>query len=147
MASREWVLKRNCSITPCQLATAYSTLCFISLTVAAFFVLHGVWYILGFTLLELAAVGAAFLLFARHVTDCEHIALMENCLLVEFVKVEQVRQIRLNPRCTHVQPPASHGGLVQLEANGTRVEIGRFLTEWKRRELARDIECALAFAM
>jgi uncharacterized membrane protein len=144
MASREWVLKRNCSMTPRQLALAYSALCLMSLLVAIFFTLHGAWYILGFALIELSAVGGAFLLFARHATDREHIALMDNCLLVELIQVERVRQVRLEPRFTRVDPPESPGGLIGLEANGTRVEVGRFLTEWKRRELARDLRSALA---
>ena len=144
MASREWILKRNCSMTPRQLALAYSALCLASLTVAAFFTVHGAWYVLGFSLLELIAVGGAFLLFARHATDREHIALADNCLLVEVIEVEQVRQFRLDPRHTHVEPPANRNALVGLREHGTRVEVGRFLTEWKRRELARELNRALA---
>jgi len=146
MATREWMLKRNCSLTPRQLGTAYFAVCTTSLLVAIFFAASGAWYVLGFALIEQFGVGVAFLLYARHATDREHIALEENCLLVEVIQVEHVRQFRLDPRLTRVEPPASgSSGLVRLEANGTRVEIGRFLTEWKRREFALELKGALAW--
>ncbi|HYC42620.1 MAG TPA: DUF2244 domain-containing protein [Noviherbaspirillum sp.] len=145
MVNREWMLKRNCSISPRRLGLAYLVLCTTSLLIATFFAVSGAWYVLVFALAEQLAVGIAFLLYARHATDREHIALEENCLLVEVIQVEHVRQFRLDPRHTRVEPPLSgSSGLVRLEANGTKVEIGRFLTEWKRRELARELNRALA---
>jgi len=146
MATREWMLKRNCSMSPRQLGLAYLAVCTTSLLVASFFAASGAWYILGFSLLELLSVGIAFLLYARHATDREFVTLAEDCLLVEVIQMEQVReQFRLDPRFLRVEPPeVGSGGLVRLEANGTRVEIGRYLTEWKRRELARELKSELA---
>jgi uncharacterized membrane protein len=146
MDRREWVLSRNCSISPRQLALAYAALCAMSLTIATFFTLRGAWYILGFAIVELSAVAWAFLSCGRHATDREHIELVNDCLVVELIEVEQVRQFRLNPRRTRVELPESRGDLIGLEANGTRVEVGRFLTEWKRREFARELKRALASA-
>lgn len=144
MAIREWVLKRNCSLTPRQLVVAYSALCASALIVAAYFLMHGAWYVLGFAFLELLAVGSAFLWFARHATDRECIALTEDCLLVELVETEQVQQVRLDPRSTRVESPKIYGGLVRLEANGTCVEVGRFVAERRRREFAGELRRALA---
>lgn len=141
---REWVLSRNCSLSPRQLALAYMALCSVSLTVAIVFTLSGAWYILGFAIVELSAVGLAFFLYARHAVDREHIALTEECLMVELIRAEQVRQYRLNPRWTRVEAPEDRNKLISLESNGVRVEIGRFLTEWKRREFARELRRALA---
>ena len=124
---------------------AYVAVCATSLLVATFFAATGAWFILGFSVLEILSVGIAFLLYARHATDREHIALAEDCLLVEVIQMEQVRQVRLDPRRTRVEvPQPGNGGLVRLEANGTRIEIGRYSTEWKRRELARELKSALA---
>ncbi|WP_373281449.1 DUF2244 domain-containing protein [Herbaspirillum rubrisubalbicans] len=47
----------------------------VSLTVALGFTLHGAWTILFFSVIELLAVGAAMLVYARHATDCEVVAL------------------------------------------------------------------------
>lgn len=144
MARQEWVLSRNCSITPRQLALVYAALCGTSFSVAAYFTLHGAWYILGFAILEMAAVGVAFFLYARHAADREHIALIDDYLLVELIQKERVRQFRFDPRWTRVESPVSRNELIGLEANGMRVEVGRFLTEYKRREFARELKRALA---
>ena len=140
MATREWVLKQNCSISPQQLAKAYAAICAASLMVAIFFTMRGAWLVMVFSLLELSAVAAAFLYFARHAMDHEHIALSEACLLVELVRGESKRQFRLDPRRTQVALPVLRHGLIGLEANGGRVEVGRFLTEWRRREFARELK-------
>jgi uncharacterized membrane protein len=144
MVRREWVLSRNCSLSPRQLALAYATLCMGSFTVATVFTLHGAWYILCFAILEMSGVGAAFFLYARHAADREHIALADGQLVVELIQKEHVRQFRLDPRYTRVETPESRDRLIGLEAQGTRVEVGRFLNESKRREFARELRRALA---
>ncbi|HVL76929.1 MAG TPA: DUF2244 domain-containing protein [Noviherbaspirillum sp.] len=146
MAAREWVLKRNCSLTPRQLGIALLVLCALSLLVATVFALHGFWLVLCFSVLELSAVTLAFLLYARHAADRERIALDESCLLVELVESERVTQYKLDPRYTQVEPPRAGKPLVGLRARGTRVEVGRFATETRRRELARELRSALASA-
>ncbi len=144
MATREWVLKRNCSMSPRQLALVYLALCTTSLLVAGTFAMRGAWYVLGFAVVEQLAVGTAFFLYARHANDREHIELAEECLLVELVQVERIRQFRLDPRWTRVEPPEGARGLVGLAERNTRIEVGRFLTERRRRELARELQSALA---
>jgi len=145
MVRREWVLKRNCSLSPRQLGLVYAALCVVSLLVAFVCTLRGAWYVLAFAILEMAAVGFAFFLYARHAVDRECIALNDTCLLVELVEMERVRHYRLDLGNIRVESPSTRSDLVSLEANGIRVEVGRFLTEWKRRELARDLRLALVF--
>lgn len=140
---QKWILKRNCSITPRQLMLAYCALCCVSFSIASFFTLRGAWYVMVFAVLEMTAVGAAFLLFARHATDHEHIALDDECLLIELVEAEQARQFRLDPRSTRIEAPAAHHRLIAVEQHGTRVEIGRFLTAFKRQQFARELRSAL----
>jgi uncharacterized membrane protein len=144
MDKHEWVLSRNCSMSPRQLALAYAALCAASFTIATVFTLRGAWYILCYAILEMSAVGAAFFIYARHAADREHIALADDSLVVELIEKEQVRKFRLDPRYTRVESPESRDGLIGLEASGTRVEVGRFMTEWKRREFARELKRALA---
>jgi len=143
MSSREWVLKRNCSMTPRQLLMVYAALCAASLTVAGVFTLQGAWYILGFAVFEMAAVGLAFLQYGRHATDRERIALNADTLLIELIQAEQASQYRLSLRAVKVSAPDRHRGLITVETPGIRVEIGRFLTGWRRREFARELELAL----
>lgn len=142
-SSREWVLKRNCSIAPRQLAMVYAALCSVSLTVAVWFTLRGAWYILGFAVLELAAVGLAFFHYGRHATDRERIVLSEDTLLIELIQAEQASPHRLNLRATRVELPDTQRGLIVVEAAGVSVEIGRFLTSWRRREFAMELAHAV----
>lgn len=144
MATREWILKRNCSMSPAQLARAYLALCVASLLVASYFAFHGAWLVPVFSVLELTAVAVAFVYFGRHATDREHVALSDSGLLVELVQAESVRQFRMDPQRTRVALPALRHGLIGLESNGARVEVGRFLTERKRREFALELNRELA---
>jgi uncharacterized membrane protein len=125
------------------LALVYGVLCLASLAVALFFTAHGAWYVLGFAILELAAVGVAFVQCGRHASDRERIALRDDCLLVEVVRAEQTQQFRLDPQRIHVESPGPYRGLIGLEAGSTRIEIGRFLTQWKRCEFASELRDVL----
>jgi uncharacterized membrane protein len=145
----ECTLQRNCSMTPRQVARAYAVLCTISLAVAIAFFLKGVWIVLAFSLLELACVGLALLLYARHALDLERITLSDECLLVECVQAEVRSQSRLDPLWTRVlsaadTPPGARGrSLITLESRGVRVEVGRFVNEAQRRQVARELRQAL----
>jgi uncharacterized membrane protein len=139
VVKREWMLKRNCSIAPHQLGQVFAILCAVSLTVAFIFTLRGAWYILVFSVLELSAVGFAFLIYSRQATDREYIALVEDCLLVEFVHAGKTSRFRLDLHKIRIEPAGSRRKLVRLESSGIRVDVGRYLTEWKRREFALEL--------
>lgn len=135
----EWLLKRNCSLAPRQLAFAYAALCLMSFSVAVMFTLLGAWYVLIFAVLEMSAVALAFLCYARHATDREHIALADDCLLVERSVAGQVEQTRLDPYWTRIVPPMRPQDLINLEAKGIKIEVGRFVTPAKRRRVAQEL--------
>jgi len=135
---REWLFKRNCSISPQQLMQVYGLLCAVSLAISVFFTIRGAWYILGFSIVELAAVAYAFIYYARHARDREYIALEDDRLFVEIVQAEKVRQFRLMRRQTAIRLVA-RTRLIGLESAGLCVEVGRFLTETKRREFMREL--------
>lgn len=127
-------------MSPCQLALSYAGLCLVSLVVAGLFALRGAGYVFGFAVLEMAGVGLAFLVYARHAADREHVVLDDDCLLVELIVAERVRQFRLNRHLTRVEMLPSRRALVGLVAAGQRIEVGRFLTERKRRAFALELE-------
>ncbi|HWJ96022.1 MAG TPA: DUF2244 domain-containing protein [Telluria sp.] len=136
---REWDLRRNCSLTPRQLASAYLLLCAGGLGVALGFALHGIWIVLPFSLLELAGVGAAFVHYARHALDRDHIALSERCLLVERVRGGHIERLRFNPHWTRVLPPGPGRRLVGIESGGRRTDIGAFVNAAAREQVAREL--------
>lgn len=143
MQAREWVLRRNCSITPRQLVQAYAAICISSGVVALVSTLHGAWYVLAFAALELAGVGGAFVLYARHAADRERIELTEGELLVEVVEAERIRRTSLDAHTARVET-CPRGARVRISAAGTTVEVGRFVPEKQSRHFARELSLALA---
>ena len=145
----ECTLQRNCSMTPRQVARAYGVLCTLSLAVALAFFLHGIWIVLAFSLLELACVGLALILYARHALDRERIALSSDCLLVECVQAEVHSQAMLDPLWTRVLTGSDAAAgkprrnLITLESRGVRVEVGRFVNDAQRRQVVRELRIAL----
>ena len=78
-----WLLKRNCSVTPVQLGWVYISLCVLSAGIAGLFWAMGAPLVMPFAGIELAAVGAAFMAYARHATDGERISLTAARLVIE----------------------------------------------------------------
>jgi uncharacterized membrane protein len=143
--TREWTLQRNCAMSPRQVALAYAVLCAGSLAVSlAVFLLHGIWVVFAFSLLELSLVGLAMLVYARHALDHETIALSDACLLVDCVEADHHEQARLDPLWTRVSVgDERRRALIRLESRGVKVEVGRFVTEARRRQVERELRQAL----
>ena len=146
MTEREWTLKRNCSISPRQMALFYASLCAVSLVLAGFFTLQGAWYVLVFSAIEIGAVGAAFLYYARHAADREHIVLNGRCLVVKVIESERSREYRFDVGGVRVDVPGAKNNLVSLVSGATRLEVGRFLTQFKRHQFALELRSALMMA-
>lgn len=139
----EWKLKRNCSLAPRQLLGWYSSLCMLSLAAASFSWWIGARMVMSFAWLELLAVGAAMLAYARHAADNESIALCGERLTVEHASGSRVERVEFQPQWVRVEPGAGDGSLVELSGQGRRVAVGRYLRPELRRELADELRIAL----
>lgn len=140
----EWLMKRNCSLSPRQALLVYALLCTTTLGIAILFTFQGAWMVLAFALVEAAAVGAALLHYCRHALDHERVLLEDGCLLVERADGLRRHAVRLDP--SHARVSLADAGmrtLVRIEARGVRVEIGRFLTPSARLDLVRALRRAL----
>jgi uncharacterized membrane protein len=138
-----WFLNRNCSVTPTQLGWLYASLCLVSLGIAALFWLKGAVLILPFAGLELAAVGAAFLAYARHAADGERISLEGRQLVVELERAGHLERAEFDRDWVRVEPSVDDRSLIELSGQGRRVSVGRFVRPELRLELAREIRRAL----
>ena len=76
--STQWLLKKNCSMTPRWLFTVYLVLSVLSIGIASGFWLTGATLVLPFTGVELLALGVALLVYAKHAGDGEHILLLRG---------------------------------------------------------------------
>jgi uncharacterized membrane protein len=142
----EWHLKRNCSLSPSQVAKAYGLLCVFTLAVGAGFLVVGIPYVIVFSIIEISAVGIALLFYARHATDHEHIALADNCLLIERIEAGALQQVRLDPYWTRIRLPNRRRALIELESRGVKVEVGGFISEEERHTVAEEMRTTLRAA-
>lgn len=138
-----WFLKRNCSVTPQQLGWMYASLCVVSLAIAGVFWWIGAVLVLPFAWLELAAVGLAFLVYARHATDGERISIKGRRLVVELENAGQLSRAEFNRDWVRVEPVAGDRSLIQLSGQGRHVNVGRFVRPELRPVLAQEIRRAL----
>lgn len=144
MEPHEWLMKRNCALSPKQLTQFYLVLCSVSLGIAVVFLMRGVWLVLCFSILEMLAVGVAFLIYARHAGDREFVSLTEDCLMVVQVDGGHVREYRLYPLFVKVGLPDDvPGSLVELRAQQVLVKVGQYLMVSRRQEFARELQNAL----
>lgn len=141
-----WRLLRNCSVTPAQLGWLYVSLCVISLGIATGFWLHGATMIMPFAWLELAMVGAAFLIYARHATDGERIVLQGSQLVVEQTNAGKLLRAEFNREWVRVEPHVDDRSLIELSGQGQSVQIGRHVRPELRSVLAKEIRMALRAA-
>ncbi|MFC5462836.1 DUF2244 domain-containing protein [Massilia niabensis] len=139
-----WVLKRNCSLTPRQSGAVYALLCAASFSIALVFLLQGIWIVLAFALVEMLAVGLALLHYARHALDVERIALFDSCLVVERIDAGRRQEIRLDPLRLRVHAPVPRAQkLIRLESRDVSVEVGSYVSEPIRVQVAQEIHRAL----
>ena len=138
-----WFLRRNCSVTPMQLGWMYLSLCLVSTVISAFFWFQGATMILPFAWLELAAVGVAFLVYARHATDGERISLQGRHLVVELENAGQLQRAEFHRDRVRVEPLGGGRSLIQLSGQGQSVNVGRYVRPELRPALAREIRQAL----
>ena len=138
-----WFLGRNCSVTPAQLGWLYASLCVVTLGIGTFFWFQGAVLILPFAWLELAAVGAAFVAYARHAADREHILLSGRRLVVELEQAGRLQRAEFNREWVRVEPAVDDRSLIEVSGQGRRVIVGRYLRPELRPQLAREIRRAL----
>ena len=139
----DWMLKRNCSVTPTQLGWAYGMLCVVSLGIGVGFWLLGAPFVLGFAWLELIAVGLAFFMYARHASDGEMISLRGSQLVVETESAGRRERAEFNRDWVRVEPRTSDTSLIEVSGQGRSVQVGRYVRPELRPVLAHEIRRAL----
>lgn len=130
-------------MTPAQLAWLYASLCVLSLGLATIFWFQGAVLVLPFAWLELAAIGIAFLVYARHAADGERIWLRGRRLVVELETAGRLERAEFDRERVRVEPSVDDRSLVELSAQGRRVNVGRFVRPELRPVLAQEIRRAL----
>lgn len=138
-----WLLKRDSSIAPRQLAQLYAVLCAVSLSIAGVFFWQGAPLVLAAAGVELLLLGVALLWFARHASDREMLTLVGRSLRVEQHCASRVERAEFMAPWLTVEPAAGQGSLVELSGQGKKMRVGRFLRPALRGDFARELRLAL----
>ena len=139
----QWLLKRNCSVTPVQLVGMYASLCVVSLGIATFFWILGATLVMPFAWAELLAVGTAFVLYARHARDGEKILLQGGQLVIELESAGRTQREAFSREWVRVEPIRGDGSLIEVSGQGRSIRVGRHLRPELRPALAREIRLAV----
>jgi uncharacterized membrane protein len=139
----QWCFKRNCAISPSQLAGTFALLCCFSLAVAVFFWAWGVRWIMPFTAIELTAVGAAFVVYGRHATNGERIELRSQQLVIQQEHGGRVAQTVFDRQRVRVEQIPVRGGLIEIREGDRRVRCGHHMRPDLRQHVVQEIRLAL----
>jgi uncharacterized membrane protein len=139
----QWVLGRNCSITPRRLANVYLSLCLLAMCISLAFWWQGAHLVSAFAGTELLFVGVVLLVYARHAADREVLTLNGRALVVEQTCAGRIARAGFDAERLTVEPAAGQGSLVQLSCHGRTVRVGRFLRPEQRAGFAQELRRAL----
>ncbi|MBX3622038.1 MAG: DUF2244 domain-containing protein [Rhizobacter sp.] len=138
-----WRLARNCSLTPRQTLCAWAPLVGVCLVFAALFHLLGFGWIAVFCLVEVAAVAAALLAYARHARDGDTLVLQGDTLTVEQQHGPATQCTQLQASGVRVAAAHEPDRVLVLCHGGRRIEVGREVSADRRSLAERELRAAL----
>lgn len=141
-----WMLKRNCAMTPVQLAWAFVSIATLSLGIGLFFWTQGAYLVLPFAGIEVLLLGVAFVAYARHAADGELISLQGQHLVIEFESAGRRERAEFARDWVRVEPHRDDASLIEVSGHGRVVRVGRYVRPELRPLLAREIRWALRTA-
>lgn len=145
-----YVLRPNYSLSWKAAKLCFATIAGVTLTVALAFTLAGLWPILPFAGLELAVLGYCFYRCATNAQSCEVITVGPQVVKIEKGRHRPEDRWHL-PRAWAAVAVERHvirgyPSRLFLRSHGRLVELGRFLNEDERRDLASDLRRTLGRA-
>lgn len=139
-----WTLRRNCVLTPAQLAVWFASLSSVSLGIAAAFAAYGAWMVVPFALLEVGVLGVAFLCYARHAGDYERIEAGPGCLRVEASHGADLRVEEVSPPWVRVDYRGRSSDPIVLVAGRQKIVVGRFVPGHRKPALVEELRGVLS---
>jgi uncharacterized membrane protein len=141
------VIRPNRSLSVRQAIQVYAVITLCCLGIAVFYALHGYWPILPFAGVEVLLLGVAFYLTLLRSGVREVISVGREVVKVEKGR-EKPQQSWECPRAwAQVRLQQSHiawyPSRLAILFQGKQVEIGRFLNEMERQELAYELQQAI----
>lgn len=142
--SQQWLLRRNCALSPRQLAACFAAVGGVTLLISAVFAAQGAWLVVPFAGIELVALAVAFLVHARHAGDYERIVLADGSVLVERLHGGSLARVECQASWVRVEYQGARRELIRLVAAGREMAVGRFVPDAERTRLARELRASIA---
>jgi uncharacterized membrane protein len=139
-----WMLRRNCVLTPAQLAIWFVSLSTVSLGIAAAFAAYGAWMVVPFALIEVSVLGVAFFCYARHAGDYERIEASPGRLRVEASHGASLRVEEVSPPWVRVDYRGRSSEPIVLVAGRQKIAVGRFVPDHRKPALVQELRGALS---
>jgi uncharacterized membrane protein len=132
------VIRRNNSLSSTGRLVAFALIFFVSIGIAAAFATFGAWLILPFAGLEMLVLFFAFRYVERHAADYEQIEIDGATVKVEWTSAGDLHRGEFNRHWAQVVANGD-GSRLALRSHGRELEIGRYLNDEQRLDLARAL--------
>ena len=139
----DWFFKRNCSISPYQLAGIFIFLGIVSLTIGTTFYMMGATLILPYCFVEIFVQMLAFFYNAKHANDYEQLVLQPNVIKIIHKKGELVNSIELNIPYARVELISEKQDLILISHGAQQVHFGNHIHPNLRSRLSSEIKLKL----
>ena len=133
------VARRNNSLSSTGRLAAFALIFIVSIGIAAAFATFGAWLILPFAGLEMLVLFVAFRYMERHAADYELIEIDGDTVKVEWASGNNLLGGAFNRHWAQVVVNGD-GSRLALRSHGRELEIGRYMTDGQRLELARTLK-------
>lgn len=138
----EFYLKRNCSISPIQLAIIFILLGLISILIGFIFYTFGAVLILPFSFLEVFALVTAYFYNALHANDFERLTVSNKNIYFESKFGLKYREEYFLKSLARVLP-SEHNNLINLSQGQRNIHFGKHIHTSLRSLLEIEIKQAL----
>jgi uncharacterized membrane protein len=141
-AARHFDLAPHCSLTPRTALLFFGSVCFATLGIAGAATIMGYWPVLPFAGAEMLLLGWALKTSMDRRHELETIDVTESEVIIEYSKGTPRRVVFprhwARVKIRHPKSPLHRAHLV-IESHGRAYEVGRFLSEEERRQLAAHL--------
>jgi len=145
-----FILRPNRSLTWRQNVWVFGFFCLVTLAIALPLAAMGFWLVLPFAGLELLAVGTGLYLVTCRCHEREVICIAADSIRIERGRLRPQQRWVLSRTWARVElqdcPRHWYPSRLLIRAHNRTVEIGRFLAEEERHQLARELKARLSGA-
>lgn len=146
----KFMIYPNCSLSRAGNQLFFLTIFCISFTIAIAFAWHGLWLVIPFAGMEMLALGIALYFCVRKLAQSEIVTIDKTAVTISVQHQGNIRASCSFPRAwtqVIVSSPISQMGTrhLWLRSHGKQVEIGAFLNDKEKQQLASALDYAIAY--